>query len=744
MKRTITLLLALAALSGTTSLTAQELQTRKARINPRHAGAEISVVSGRAGLRSDFTSPAEAKGTLKLFLKEDFSLMTAGSELAPDTVGTICAPDGTYKYRVWQNIDPQYTHWRGWGGTFDGLSFDACQGKGSTHAAGGTLHLGSKEGAKLNTPPLDLMDVNLHADDLTSDNIIVLRFRAKVTQAIDPELCKVRFFVESAETSWYRDGDNPVYTGEWSVLRQLTPSITSLSTEWQTYEVALAGAGHSTMVNMGFQVMPLSKEIAEKGDYHFDVLLDDVEIYKMKPFLSIPKVTEATDFTPDSFVAHWKPVEGADKYLVDVYYKTVDETVPPSPSGQVPMIRKEYLQDQEATTNSLKITGVDPKYAYYYNVRAVQGDKESYRSVDQAVTGVSTPELKEVSDLASDHYVASWSEVPSAGRYFYMAYHDKRVYKDSEVTLINEDFTGVKDLEGKATGWSVENPPAGSYGKAYPSDLNMPGWEMFSYAPCTDYIGFDGWQAINHGANASMQSPELDLSHGDGVVNVSVSLYGAYDLTSNQFPQAAIALFNYNEKTEKYDQVDIVYPAEETKTPTINKWQDYTVQLKNGSKRSIIALFAVKGPEYLFVDNFKVTQHFLKGESYLAPYFGEPLHEGSSITVSVPSYVQQDALYHRVRAVKPSEQGVVMSPFSQFGEIRKATAVGQLVLTEPSAKVVDGVLTIDNPNGDAVYVYDLTGQVLYSNDRADQQMTLSLPTEEAYVVRIGSQLYKVL
>lgn len=100
MKRTITLLLAFMALCGAMSLSAQELQTRKALVNPRNAGTEITVVSGGSGLRSTFTSPAEAKGDLTLFLREDFSLMTAGSALAPDTVGTICAPDGTYKYRV--------------------------------------------------------------------------------------------------------------------------------------------------------------------------------------------------------------------------------------------------------------------------------------------------------------------------------------------------------------------------------------------------------------------------------------------------------------------------------------------------------------------------------------------------------------------------------------------------------------------------------------------------------------------
>ena len=57
--------------------------------------------------------------------------------------------------------------------------------------------------------------------------------------------------------------------------------------------------------------------------------------------------------------------------------------------------------------------------------------------------------------------------------------------------------------------------------------------------------------------------------------------------------------------------------------------------------------------------------------------------------------------------------------------------------------MIEGVLTIVNPNGDSVQVYDVTGRVLYSSEQADTQLELTLPTEQSYIVRIGSQLYKV-
>lgn len=153
MKRTITLLLACMALSAAMSLSAQRAST-----DPQGSGQSTECWCRDHGAFRSLRSALHlylssgGKGRSDALPQEDFSLMTAGSELAPDTVGTICAPDGTYKYRIWQNIDPQYTHWRGWGGTFDGLTFE-CQGKGSTHAAGGAIHLGSRGSQTQYTSP---------------------------------------------------------------------------------------------------------------------------------------------------------------------------------------------------------------------------------------------------------------------------------------------------------------------------------------------------------------------------------------------------------------------------------------------------------------------------------------------------------------------------------------------------------------------------------------------------------------
>lgn len=63
------------------------------------------------------------------------------------------------------------------------------------------------------------MDVTLHEDDLTSDNIIVIRFKVKVTQPIDPKLCMVGSSSSLLRPLGIETVTIPSHKAEWSVLR---------------------------------------------------------------------------------------------------------------------------------------------------------------------------------------------------------------------------------------------------------------------------------------------------------------------------------------------------------------------------------------------------------------------------------------------------------------------------------------------------------------------------------------------
>ena len=745
MKKSLALLAA-ATLGFASLAQAQVLQSRNPLHSGSRSGARITVSSGKS-LRTATPSPkAEEMGALTLFLREDFVGMDKGTQDAPDLVNSIQAPEGVYKYPNWQNIQPEYTRFRGWGGLFEGLTLEASEGKGYTHSAGGAVHLGGPQASKINTPPLDLKEVLVHEEIPDAQDVVVLRFRMKAMHEIEADKYGVQFVVNAQETFWYQDGDSPEYDGNWFYPRALTPDITNISTDWQTYEMVFQGAGHSTLFLIGFQVFALSEEIAQAGGYSFDLLVDDIEVYKMKPFVRIPNVLPHSNFTAGSFDANWAPVEGATGYLLDVYQMVPDENAQPDRMGNRPLVRKDILKDQAVSGTTYTVSGIDQEGLYYYNVRAVNGAQQSYRSVDQKVYDLVPPTLHKAPAIPeSGAFTASWDAVPGAERYYYIAYHERVAERNMEMDIINEDFTGVADADGNSTGYSVDNPsPGQSYTAMYPKDLNLPCWEMKNYMPYTDFVAFDGWQYIYGGAEAGMVSPELDLSNGNGVVNISLSLYGAYNEEEDRCPQAAIALFNYNEETKDFEQVELVYPSVVAKKPVTNTWQDYNVTLSQGSKRSIIGIYAVKGGDFLYVDNLRVWQNFKMDESYLAPAFGSFMHESTSIDVQLDPMQKEDAVYQRVKAHKADESGLIMSQFSPLQQLQEATAVNALPqLQEVRAYVQDNVLHVVNPNGDTVRVYDLSGNLLFSDNSGRTTVAFALRQAGAYIVRIGEVVLKV-
>ena len=87
------------------------------------------------------------------------------------------------------------------------------------------------------------------------------------------------------------------------------------------------------------------------------------------------------------------------------------------------------------------------------------------------------PEMKEVSNFDGTKYTASWGTVPSAERYNYIAYYDRKATQTGEFVVTQEDFTDVRDSEGNLTGWTKENPSNNSYGEFYIPELKQGGWK---------------------------------------------------------------------------------------------------------------------------------------------------------------------------------------------------------------------------------------------------------------------------
>lgn len=623
---------------------------------------------------------------------EDFAKMTSGSEATPDTEANIIKDEFEYP---WINTKDEYFKQAGWG-------------SGNAYPAGGTVYLDSNPNdmAHINTPMLNVA---------ANGGIAWIRFKARAKNAGD----NPQVMVEAAETfnmspSWRMMG---------------SAALPQLSTEWKEYSMFFYGGGEYTLFNIVSVMAP--------------VYIDNIEVFTVKQHIGTPTALPHTNYEGTSFDANWTPVEGATGYKVNVF--TLNKE-----TGKA-----EYLfENKPVTTNKFHVTGATSGQTYFYNVAATKDNYTSIPSDKMFVYNLEAPVLKDVTNLDRNKYTAEWSTVPSAERYNYIAYYDRKADKTGEFVVTNEDFTGVKDADGNLTGWTKEDPNPGSYDSYYIPELKQAGWKGTQYAPYTDYICLDGWQYYHNHQDAGLISPEMDMSKDGGKFTVNVKLAGAstiaIDENNNEFTaytQAAFALFNYNETTCDYEQAELIYPEGYPKAVN-GDWKNFTINFTKGSKKSIIGIYAVYADEHLYLDDLKITQKYQAGESLNDPFIFRRWLQEPKVDITIPAFVGKSDVSHRVTAFKTnSDRNVkkqyVESKFSELKKVGTANGISNIGLSKAVVKMEGNNVYVNNINGENVQIYTLDGQLMYNN-KGEKNIRVALTQHGAYIVKVGNKTIKLV
>ena len=623
---------------------------------------------------------------------EDFAKMTSGSEATPDTEANIIKDEFEYP---WINTKDEYFKQAGWG-------------SGNAYPAGGTVYLDSNPNdmAHINTPMLNVA---------ANGGIAWIRFKARAKNAGD----NPQVMVEAAETfnmspSWRMMG---------------SAALPQLSTEWKEYSMFFYGGGEYTLFNIVSVMAP--------------VYIDNIEVFTVKQHIGTPPTLPHTNYEGTSFDANWTPVEGATGYKVNVF--TLNKE-----TGKA-----EYLfENKPVTTNKFHVTGATSGQTYFYNVAATKDNYTSIPSDKMFVYNLEAPVLKDVTNLDRNKYTAEWSTVPSAERYNYIAYYDRKADKTGEFVVTNEDFTGVKDADGNLTGWTKEDPNPGSYDSYYIPEMKQAGWKGTQYAPYTDYICLDGWQYYHNHQDAGLISPEMDMSKDGGKFTVNVKLAGAstiaIDENNNEFTaytQAAFALFNYNETTCDYEQAELIYPEGYPKAVN-GDWKNFTINFTKGSKKSIIGIYAVYADEHLYLDDLKITQKYQAGESLNDPFIFRRWLQEPKVDITIPAFVGKSDVSHRVTAFKTnSDRNVkkqyVESKFSELKKVGTANGISNIGLSKAVVKMEGNNVYVNNINGENVQIYTLDGQLVYNN-KGEKNIRVALTQHGAYIVKVGNKTIKLV
>lgn len=690
---------------------AQQLASRVSNATKAPTSQRITTPTAKAqgALRAEALYPADY-GQVVEILGEDFSLMTTGSVGNPDkdTELWYVREDGN----AWMTMRDGYTHQSGWGG-------------GYIYPAGGTVAIANPdEPGHLNTCMMDLSG---------NDQIAFVQFDMRTDDG-QPDQTVI---VEGAETF--------NMAPSWRVLGG--SQIDGISSEWKTYTLMFQNAGAYSMFNIFHPQMT-------QGEVLGNIYVDNFRVYQVNPYVKMPTLYGHSYYTGESFNVSWSKVENADHYLLNVYW--VDET-----NGNAKMYAAE---NQVVNDTTFTVNGIISGKNYYYVVQSVDAaGHKSFEPTPKLICDLEAPKDLTATDINQDNgtFTASWEAAPSAERYNYWAYCDRKATQDGPMRLTDEDFTGVKCPDGTlGEGWgysmteaewketSVTNPSYFSMDNYVIQPINQGGWVAKNGFPLADgCIKVDGYQYVYNNSDAGLISPELDLSKNGGKITINVDLWG--DTETLQYEdgskvdytaQCAVALFNWDPAKNDFTQAELIYVKDLN-----SSWQNRTIELTKGTDRSIIGLYCVGSPANLFFDNLKIDQDYKAGETFVDPIVYHRWWEGTSVDVQIPIRGNLGDITHRVTAIKGNpETGAIVESLpsdTEFVGRYESTDVKSVNLLSKANVRVEGQTIVVNGNG-LVQVYTLDG-ALVAKAEANGQARITVPSG-AYIVKTNNESVKVV
>lgn len=690
---------------------AQQLASRVSNATKAPTSQRITTPTAKAqgALRAEALNPADY-GQVVEILGEDFSLMTTGSVGNPDkdTELWYVREDGN----AWMTMRDGYTHQSGWGG-------------GYIYPAGGTVAIANPdEPGHLNTCMMDLSG---------NDQIAFVQFDMRTDDG-QPDQTVI---VEGAETF--------NMAPSWRVLGG--SQIDGISSEWKTYTLMFQNAGAYSMFNIFHPQMT-------QGEVLGNIYVDNFRVYQVNPYVKMPTLYGHSYYTGESFNVSWSKVENADHYLLNVYW--VDET-----NGNAKMYAAE---NQVVNDTTFTVNGIISGKNYYYVVQSVDAaGHRSFEPTPKLICDLEAPKDLTATDINQDNgtFTASWEAAPSAERYNYWAYCDRKATQDGPMRLTDEDFTGVKCPDGTlGEGWgysmteaewketSVTNPSYFSMDNYVIQPINQGGWVAKNGFPLADgCIKVDGYQYVYNNSDAGLISPELDLSKNGGKITINVDLWG--DTETLQYEdgskvdytaQCAVALFNWDPAKNDFTQAELIYVKDLN-----SSWQNRTIELTKGTDRSIIGLYCVGSPANLFFDNLKIDQDYKAGETFVDPIVYHRWWEGTSVDVQIPIRGNLGNITHRVTAIKGNpETGAIVESLpsdTEFVGRYESTDVKSVNLLSKANVRVEGQTIVVNGNG-LVQVYTLDG-ALVAKAEANGQARITVPSG-AYIVKTNNESVKVV
>lgn len=638
-------------------------------------------------------------------VKENFAKMTTGSQDAPDYDTDL--NDYEMQDNAWINMLNDFTQTPGWGSH-------------NAYSAGGSIYLeaDNETQGQLNTPMLNVS---------RNSGICFLQFDARVPE--DNEVVE-QVVVEAAETYNMQPS--------WKFLGNT--QLPQLTTDWQTYTIQFYEGGEYTLFNI--------------VNYSAPVLIDNVRVFQVDQYVATPtpnphKNYARVDDNTAKFDLSWSAVDGAESYVLNVYDKDAN--------GKP----QNYIQkDVEVKDNKFTVDNAVTGTIYYYTVSAKKGEHVSMPSVEVQVKGIVEPVLSVSSPINGDKYTAEWKNVGGAERYNYISYFKQEATEDCLMEVSKLNLVGMKygsdDMEVE---YSVDNPTSYTLDRgALADEVGQAGWTVKHYAIYKDALTIDAFWTVEAKSDAGLISPEMDLSKDGGKFRVNLRACAEYLPAYEAYPQAAVALFNYDEEKGDYVQSELIYAGDKNVN---GDWKRYDCDFTTGTARSIVGIYGTWAPGNLYLSDVAIHQNYKKGDSFLNPFhylnwLVPGTGETTSVEVTIPAKAYEREIYHQAQSVRVKAEGDQFSGAtfleSRFSDLQKVgfcpltNGVNDAKLNVSGATVslAGNNIVVNNPQKAAVALYTLDGMLVASDNSCAEVVTLPVADHGKYVVKVGKQSVKLV
>lgn len=399
---------------------------------------------------------------------------------------------------------------------------------------------------------------------------------------------------------------------------------------------------------------------------------------------------EATDVTPESFTAHWLPVDLAVGYALSVYASS-DESGEPVPVDG-------YDCREVGDTTAFDVTGLIPATKYRYVVwpvgRAGLGEVSNEIAVTTADPTLRhfAPVADDATDVTDSSFIAHWQ--PLDGATAYRLSVCTRHQLDPVEELV--DFTG--GLPSIPEGWTTNTiltyANAAYSGEAVPS-LRFATEDCYIMSPVFDgdvlSLGF--W---HRGVNAPDSNRIVITASADGNDWVGVDTIGVVNDEGGCFT---------------------------------------TISSLPEGMRVVRVSYDMRQPGSLALDDIHVTYDGGTMDNAVGSF-----DAGSALSLPVTGLDAGTTYYYIVTATDGEQ---VSRPSNEIAVTTGGGCSGIASVAMPVAMSLrDRVLTV-SPCG-RVSVTDVSGRVVFSSSAAGRGVTLSLPAAGVYVVMTDGRATKIV